>query len=81
MKRVFLDTNIMLDYALGREHADDAEQLLQRGYNGTVSLQASYLTFAKVAACDVIVTNNVKDFAEFSDLPVMTAAGFLSEQE
>ena len=134
MKRVFLDTNILVDYALGREHADDAEQLLQRGYDGTISLQASYLTFAnmayilktkvdvyklfvnlcsyitvlpmdntqlqaalsqrvhdfedmlqyqcaKVAACDVIVTNNVKDFAEFSDLPVMTAASFLSEQE
>ena len=29
MKRVFLDTNILVDYALGREHGDDAEQLLQ----------------------------------------------------
>ncbi len=28
MKRVFLDTNILLDYVLGREHGDDAEQLL-----------------------------------------------------
>ena len=27
MKRVFLDTNILVDYALGREYGDDAEQL------------------------------------------------------
>jgi len=49
MKRVFLDTNILVDYALGREHGDDAEQLLQHGKNGTVSLSASYLTFANMA--------------------------------
>lgn len=29
MKRVFLDTNILVDYALGREHGDDAEQMLE----------------------------------------------------
>ena len=130
MKRVFLDTNILVDYALGREHGDDAEQLLQRGLDGAVSLQASYLTFAnmayilktkvdvyalfsdlcsfitvlptdsvqlqaalgqrvrdfedmlqyqcaKAAGCDVIVTNNGRDFAEFSDLPIMTAEEML----
>ena len=31
MKRVFLDTNILVDYALGREHADDAEDDQQEG--------------------------------------------------
>ena len=36
MKRVFLDTNILVDYVLDREHGDDAEQLLQHGKNGTV---------------------------------------------
>lgn len=41
MKHVFLDTNILVDYALGREHCDDAEQLLQRGSNGELCLQAS----------------------------------------
>lgn len=46
MKKVFLDTNILIDYVLGREHCDDAEQLLQHGCNGKVGLQASYLTFA-----------------------------------
>ena len=49
MKRVFLDTNILIDYALGREHSDDAEQLLQRGCDGEIELTASYLTFANIA--------------------------------
>ena len=132
MKSVFLDTNILIDYILGRNHGDDAEQLLQHGKNGSVILSASFLTFAnmayilrgkvdiyelfhdlhifivvlpnddaqlvaamnqrvhdfedllqyqcaKAAACDVIVTNNVRDFTEFSDLPVMSAADFLCQ--
>ena len=131
MKQVFLDTNILVDYALGRKHCDDAEQLLQRGRNGELCLQASYLTFANLAYilktkvdvyklfgdlcqyisvlttdnaqlmaamemrvrdfedmlqyqcakannCDVIVTNNGKDYAEFCDLPYMSAAEFLN---
>ncbi len=32
---------------------------------------------AKANGCDVIVTNNGKDYAEFCDLPFMTAAEFL----
>lgn len=132
MKNVFLDTNILVDYALGREHGVDAKQLLQHGMNGDVSLSASYLTFAnmayilngkvdvyaffgllhsfvrvlpnddsqmlaalgrrvrdfedmlqyqcaKAAGCDVIVTNNGRDFAEFSDLPFMSAVDFLRQ--
>ncbi len=131
MKCVFLDTNILVDYTLGREFGDDAEQLLQRGHDGEVSLMASYLTFANMAyilrtkvdiyallenlsnfitvlpmdneqlqnalgqrvhdfedmlqyqcakagECDVIITNNKHDFAEFSELPIMTAAEFLA---
>ena len=130
MKHVFIDTNILVDYALGREHADDAEQLLQHGKNGDYGLAASYLTFAnmayilgrkvdiydlfrelhsyiavlptddaqltaairrpvrdfedmlqyqcaKAADCDVIVTNNKKDFLQFCDLPLFTAEEFL----
>ena len=34
---------------------------------------------AKAAGCDVIVTNNGRDFAEFSDLPFMSAADFLRQ--
>jgi predicted nucleic acid-binding protein len=32
---------------------------------------------AKANGCDVIITNNGKDYAEFCDLPFMTAAEFL----
>lgn len=131
MKQVFLDTNILVDYALGRKLVDDAMQLLQRGRIGKICLQASYLTFANLAyilktkvdvyalfsdlcryitvlptdnaqlqaamgqrvhdfedmlqyqcakanGCDVIITNNGKDYAEFCDLPFMTAAEFLN---
>ena len=130
MKRVFLDTNILVDYALGREYGDDAEQLLQRGHDGEITLVASYLTFANIAyilknkvdiygllgdlcqfitvlptdneqlqmaltqrvrdfedmlqyqcakasGCDIIVTNNKRDFAEFCELPLVTAAELL----
>ncbi len=34
---------------------------------------------AKANECDVIITNNGKDYAEFCDLPFMTAAEFLME--
>lgn len=66
MRRVFLDTNILLDFALEREHADDIEDALQ-------------YQCAKAAGCDVIITNNGKDFAEFCKLPFLTAAQFLYE--
>ena len=132
MKNIFLDTNILVDYALGRELVEDAEQLLQQGRNGKVRLQASYLTFANLAyilktkvdvyalfgdlcryinvlptdndqlqaamrqkvrdfedmlqyqcakanGCDIIITNNGKDYTGFCDLPFMTAAEFLKE--
>ena len=32
---------------------------------------------AKANGCDVIITNNGRDYAEFCDLPFMTAAEFL----
>lgn len=73
MRRVFLDTNILLDFALEREHAEEAEKILALGLAGAI-LQ---FQCAKAAGCDVIVTNNGKDFAEFCDLPYMTATEFL----
>jgi predicted nucleic acid-binding protein len=132
MKRVFLDTNVLLDFALEREHAEEAEKILALGLAGAIEVCASYLSYAnmgfilrhhpkeeiyslismmredvlvlpadseqldaglalhaddiedalqfqcaKAAGCDVIVTNNGKDFAEFCDLPYMTATEFL----
>lgn len=134
MKRVFLDTNILLDFGLGREHADEAEMILALGLKEVIEVCASYLSYAnmgfilrhhpkeeiydlirlmredimvlptdsiqldkglelyaddfedalqyacaKAADCDVIITNNGKDFTEFCDLPVMTAAEFLAD--
>jgi len=134
MRRVFLDTNILLDFALGREHAEEAEKILAMGLAGAIEVCASYLSYAnmgfilrhhskeeryrltemmredvlvlptdsvqldaglalfaddfedalqyqcaKANSCDVIITNNGKDYAEFCDLPFMTAAEFLEE--
>lgn len=134
MKRVFLDTNILLDFGLGRKHADEAEKILALGQKGAIEVCASYLSYAnmgfilrhhpkaeiydlirlmredilvlptdsiqldeglaiyaddfedalqyecaKAANSDVIITNNGKDFTEFCDLPLMTAAEFLAD--
>ena len=132
MKRVFLDTNILLDYGLDREQADNAEKNLALGRLGVIELYASYLSYAnmgyilrhhpiaeiytlirmmrqpvevlpcdaaqldaglgfevkdfedmmqyqcaKAAGCDVIVTNNNRDFHEFCELPFLTSEEFL----
>ena len=134
MRRVFIDTNILLDFALEREHAEEAEKILALGLAGAIEVCASYLSYAnmgyilrhhpkeeiyslismmredvlvlpadseqldaglaihaddiedalqfqcaKAAGCDVIITNNGKDFAEFCDLPYMTATEFLDQ--
>ena len=49
MKRIFLDTNIMIDYIDNRAGADDAEQIFACGFSGEVLLYASSLTFANMA--------------------------------
>ena len=133
MKRVFLDTNILLDFGLNRKGAAEAEKILALGLAGAIEVCASYLSFAnmgfilrhhakeeiydlvakmredvlvlptdssqldkgltlfaddfedalqyqcaKANSCDVIITNNGKDYADFCDLPFMTAAEFLN---
>ena len=135
MKKIFLDTNILLDYYLDRSGAFEAGQIFRAANAGKINVFASFLTFAnfayvakhshtyeevytaldkfeslvkalpmdrkqlreaidrpckdfedmlqvqcaKAASCDVIITNNTKDFAEFCDLPFMTAAQFVAE--
>ena len=133
MKRVFLDTNILLDFGLGRNGAEEAEKILALGLAGVIEVCASYLSYAnmgfilrhhpkeevydlvtqmredvlvlstdaaqldrglalyaddfedalqyqcaKANDCDVIITNNGKDYAEFCELPFMTAKEFLN---
>ena len=133
MKRVFLDTNILLDFGLGRNGAEEAEKILALGLAGVIEVCASYLSYAnmgfilrhhpkeeiydlvaqmredvlvlstdaaqldkglalfandfedalqyrcaKANRCDIIITNNSKDYAEFCDIPFMTAKEFLN---
>ena len=49
MKRIFLDTNILIDYLDNRAGADDAEQIFACGFSGEMQLFASSLTFANIA--------------------------------
>jgi hypothetical protein len=42
MMRVFIDTNILIDYALGREHGEDAEQLLLTGGQTPCEVKTPY---------------------------------------
>ena len=132
MKRVFLDTNIMLDLAMHREHFDSALAIAKGAYDGRFEMCASTLSFAniayilrkepqdkvcrvldmfaedismlplmpehvmnaiakpardfedmlqyqcaKAAGCDVLVTNNKRDFQQFCDLPLFTSEEFL----
>ena len=135
MKKVFVDTNVILDYYLNREGADDAEKIFTAAYNGEIALFASILTFANfayvakrghtqddvymaldefekrisalpmdkwqlrsaidnhskdfedmlqyqcaiAAGCDIVVTNNTKDFRDFCQLPLMTSHDFLQQ--
>lgn len=53
-----------LDIALNHEDVRDFEDLLQ-------------FQCAVAAGCDVIVTNNIRDYMEFCTLPLMTARDFL----
>ena len=132
MKRVFLDTNVLLDYGLDRELADYAEAILALCKQGYFEICASYLSYANMgyilrhhpaeeiynlinimrkpvtvlscdanqldaglqmktkdfedmmqyqcalaAKCDVIITNNVRDFQAFCDIPFMSSEDFL----
>lgn len=49
MKKIFLDTNILIDYIDNRDGADDAEQIFACGFSGEALLFASSLTFANMA--------------------------------
>lgn len=133
MKRVFLDTNILMDAIVFRERGEEANMLLDLSRAGYIQNCAAVMSFATISyllrhqtneevhfilsnltdaidilpmdskqffdgmafgpvsdfedmlqyqctkanGCDIIITNNGKDYAEFCDLPFMTAAAFL----
>ncbi len=135
MKRVFLDTNILMDAIEFRQHGAEANLLLDMSRANIIQTCVAVMSFstlsyllrrrtkedihqifenladaieilpmddkqffesmafgpvqdfedmmqyqcAKANGCDVIITNNGKDYAEFCDLPFMTAAEFLKE--
>ena len=49
MKRIFLDTNILIDYIDNRAGADNAEQIFACGFSDEALLYASSLSFANMA--------------------------------
>ncbi len=132
MTKVFLDTNILMDFVENRERREYAETIIELGKTGVIQLYASYLSYANMgyvlrhrsqeeryrminnarkiatvlpcdsdqldstlekpvkdyedmlqyqcalaAGCDVIVTNNKRDFFEFCKLPFLTSEEFL----
>jgi predicted nucleic acid-binding protein len=136
MMKVFLDTNILMDFVENRESREYAETIIELGKTGAIQLFASYLSFANMgyilrrrskedryrllssvrnivtvlpcddkqldealaipvndyedmlqyqcavaAGCDVIVTNNKRDFYEFCELPFLTSEEFLLQLE
>lgn len=133
MKRLFLDTNILLDLVQHRENYIFAVNILDEAYNGQIEVFTSTLSFANIAyilrkepqailyrilgmlsedinilpllpshissainqpapdfedmlqyqcakseGCDIIITNNKKDFEPISALPLMTSQEFIS---
>ena len=49
MKRIFLDTNILIDLATHRERYDDAVEILEDAYNKGYEICASTLSYANIA--------------------------------
>jgi predicted nucleic acid-binding protein len=136
MKKIYLDTNILMDFVDNREMREYAMTIIELGRIGQLQLFASYLSFANMgyilrkrkqderyhlirmarkivtvlpcdaaqldttltnpvkdyedmlqyqcalaAGCDVIVTNNKRDFQEFCKLPFLTSEEFLLQIE
>lgn len=134
MKKVFLDTNILIDFILKRENFGDAVGIWKKADAGEITLYVSTLSYSNIAyilrnlpqtelykylktltkginmialeprhvlfavanpvrdfedmlqyqcalaaGCDVVVTNNTKDFRDFCQLPLMTAREFLQQ--
>ncbi|MBQ8065083.1 MAG: PIN domain-containing protein [Prevotella sp.] len=131
--KVFLDTNILLDYGQVREEFLYAKAILELGEQKEIELYASYLSYANMGyilrhypkedmwllindmrkgihvlstdstqldnalrhtpvkdyedllqylcategGCEMIVTNNKRDFLEFSKIPIYTSKEFL----
>lgn len=136
MTKVFLDTNILMDFVDNRDNRLYAETIIELSKTGAIELYASYLSYANMgyilrkrsqeeryqmiskarkiatvlpcdanqldkaletpvkdyedmlqyqcaisAGCDIIVTNNKRDFHEFCQLTFLTSEEFLLQFE
>lgn len=134
MKKVFLDTNILIDAIENRRYTEEAKIILQMGRDGELSLYAAIISYiniayilrkrpkdllykylrtlstgieilpmdakqftlamesklkdfedamqyqcAKMALCDIIITNNTNDFKGTDTIRIMTSEQFLTE--
>ena len=48
MKKVFLDTNILMDFIENREKREYTETIIELGKTGAIQLFASYLSYANM---------------------------------
>lgn len=76
MKRVFLDTNILMDAIEFRKHGAEANLLLDLCRAGHIQTCASVITFATLSY--LLRHHTKEDYAEFCDIPFMTALEFLN---
>lgn len=49
MKKIFLDTNILLDWILERDKGQYASIIFELGHKGEIELYSSFLSFANIA--------------------------------
>ena len=79
MKKLFLDTNIILDIILEREEMPLAAQILTLGEQGKAHLCVSYLTIANVAyvirkgRTTSEIRSIISDLKQFVDILPMTS--------
>lgn len=79
MKKLFLDTNIILDVILEREEMPQAAQILTLGEQGKAHLCVSYLTIANLAyvirkgRTTSEIRSIITDLKQFVDILPMTS--------
>lgn len=82
MRRIFVDTNVVLDFVNVRDGAENAELIIKMGRKHLFAICTSVLSLqyqcALACGCDTIITRNTKHFV-FSELPVFTPEEFIDE--
>ncbi len=81
MKKVFLDTNVILDFILERDGADDAADIFTLGEEKKAELCVSFLTMANTAY--VVRRGHTKEelYAFMTDLSAMVRTLSMTENQ